>query len=216
MTEPPHHLSSSPVHRLTNGDKQALLAIARRELVHAVESGAKPGNSLETAPAGGPDWHAGAFVTLRTRGRLRGCIGQMSNSEWPVGGVVAYCARAAAHDDPRFRPVRAEELAETEIEISVLSEEREIEPESIRVGEHGLSVTQGRRRGVLLPHVATEFGWPAMRFLEETCVKAGLDRNAWKNPETKIQAFTAEVFSEREFPPESAASEPGSSYSTST
>jgi uncharacterized protein len=189
---------------MTNGDKQALLAIARRELVRAVESG-PPSDDVadglpEETPAESlvhaPDMKAGAFVTLRTRGRLRGCIGQMG-SESPVAEVVAYCARAAACRDPRFKPLRADELPATAIEISVLSPEQDIAPESIRVGEHGLIVSQGSRRGVLLPHVATEFGWQAPRFLEETCVKAGLDRNAWKDQNTKIQAFTAEVFSER-------------------
>jgi len=204
---------------MTNSDKQALLGIARRELVRVVESGSQSNNVVEEVPGerhvGGPAWNAGAFVTLRTRGRLRGCIGQMS-AELPVGEVVAYCARAASRNDPRFPPVRAEELGDTEIEISVISPEQDIAPESIRVGEHGLSVSQGRRRGVLLPHVATEFSWTAARFLEETCVKAGLARNAWKEPGTKIQAFTAEVFSEKEFGPVDAANRPNSDYSSST
>jgi AmmeMemoRadiSam system protein A len=185
---------------MNESDKQALLSIARRELVRAVEGHTSVSVSTRSDLPAGPSWNAGAFVTLRTRGKLRGCIGQMG-SDVPVAEVVAYCTKAAALEDPRFKPVRLEELGATEIEISVLSAAKDIVPEEIRTGEHGLIVSQGRRRGVLLPHVATEFSWSAQRFLEETCAKAGLDRDAWKNPETKIQGFTAEVFSEREFTP---------------
>jgi uncharacterized protein len=198
---------------MTSNEKRALLEIARRALVRAVEGAPEldnvpdnfpPDNSLEDAPSGfqarAPGVAAkssGAFVTLRTRGRLRGCIGQ-TQSDLALPDIVAHCTRAAALEDPRFSPMRADELGATDIEISVLSEPKDIAPESIRVGEHGLIVSQGRLRGVLLPHVATEFNWPAMRFLEETCVKAGLNRDAWRNPETRIQGFTAEVFGEKE------------------
>src|ERR1700722_11048842 len=119
---------------MTNSDKQALLEIARRELLRAVESGSSsdragdnvgdnvaddlPEGTSSGLPADAAPLKAGAFVTLRARGRLRGCIGQLG-SERPVAEVVAYCARAAARQDPRFTPVRAEELGETEIEISV-------------------------------------------------------------------------------------------------
>ena len=113
--------------------------------------------------------------------------------------VVAYCAMAAALDDPRFAPLGAAELDGVAIEISVLSPLVEIALDRIETGKHGLLVTRGSQRGVLLPQVAEEFGWNAERFLEETCVKAGLERDAWKQPGTRLQAFTAEVFSEPEF-----------------
>jgi AmmeMemoRadiSam system protein A len=204
---------------LVSSDKKTLLEIARRAVVCAVKgdgsasgSGAATERSAERRLA-----PAGAFVTLRTRGRLRGCIGQIS-PDLPLTEVVGYCAKAAALEDPRFAPMRAEELTGMEIEISVLSPPEEISPDSIRAGEHGLIVSQGGRRGVLLPHVATEFGWPALRFLEETCVKAGLSRDAWRDPGTKIQAFTAEVFSEKEFEVASpqGSGGPASGYSSST
>lgn len=155
---------------------------------------------------------AGAFVTLHRGPRLRGCIGQISGSE-PLVEVVAYCAKAAALEDPRFHPVRPDEVASLEIEISVLSPLEDITPEQIVAGKHGLLVSRGWQRGVLLPQVATQFNWNAERFLEETCVKAGLSPGAWKDAETHIQAFTAEVFSESEF---SARELPEPGYSIST
>ena len=112
--------------------------------------------------------------------------------------VVAYCARAAALDDPRFRPVTPEELSDIDIEISVLSPLEDIRPEEIVAGKHGLLVRRDRDRGVLLPQVAQQFNWSSERFLEETCAKAGLQPSAWKDPKTQIQAFTAQVFSEAE------------------
>ena len=97
--------------------------------------------------------------------------------------------------DPRFAPVAAGEIAALEIEISVLSPLESIRPEDIRIGEHGLVVSRGKFRGVLLPQVAIEHGLSVERFLEETCRKAGMERNAWKLPGTQIQGFTAEIFS---------------------
>ena len=148
---------------------------------------------------------AGAFVTLHRRGRLRGCVGQLPGRD-ALAEVVAHCARAAALDDSRFDPVVLAELSEIEIEVSVLSVLEDVTLESIEPGKHGLVVSQGRQRGVLLPQVATEFRWQAQRFLEETCVKAGLERDAWKDPATRVQAFTAEVFSEAAFQPRNAQS----------
>jgi AmmeMemoRadiSam system protein A len=110
--------------------------------------------------------------------------------------VVAHCAKAAALEDSRFKPVRAEEVAEIEIELSILSPLQDTTLEKIEAGKHGLVVSRGWQRGVLLPQVATEFKWQAARFLEETCVKAGLEREAWQDPHTRIQAFTAEVFND--------------------
>jgi AmmeMemoRadiSam system protein A len=116
---------------------------------------------------------------------------------------VTYCARAAALDDPRFQPVRPEEVPEIDIEISVLSDPEDIAPFQIEAriepGRHGLIVTRGAQRGLLLPQVAAEFRWSAQRFLEETCAKGGIEPATWKDPATRIQAFTAEVFSESTF-----------------
>jgi AmmeMemoRadiSam system protein A len=122
-------------------------------------------------------------------------VGQVF-SELPLIDVVAYCARAAALSDPRFKPVRPDELPGIEIEISVLSPLEIVVPAQIEAGKHGLLVSRGRQRGVLLPQVASDFHWTGMRLVEETCEKAGLARDAWKDSETRIEAFTAEVFSE--------------------
>ncbi len=200
---------------LADSAKKTLLDVARRAVVLAVERR----ELLEHLPPE-PELQrsAGAFVTIHRWGRLRGCVGQLASKD-PLISVVAYCAMAAALEDPRFSPMGADELAGVEIEISVLSPLVEISPEQIEIGNHGLLISCDGRRGVLLPQVAQEYGWTAERFLEETCSKAGLKRDAWKHPDASIQAFTAEVFSEKDFsaepvPKHGARAKPG--YSTST
>jgi AmmeMemoRadiSam system protein A len=120
--------------------------------------------------------------------------------------VVAHCARAAVLEDPRFEPVRTEEVPQIEIELSVLSELEDALPGRIEPGRHGLIVSRGQQRGLLLPQVAAEFRWTAERFLEETCLKGGLEPAAWKDSSTRIQVFTAEVFSESSGAPEKSSS----------
>jgi uncharacterized protein len=177
---------------LADREKKLLLELARRALTAGVEKR----ESIPDFPADEAlRQPGGAFVTLHRRGRLRGCVGQLPSKE-PLVEVVAHCAKAAALEDPRFKPVRADEIAEIEIELSILSGLEDVTLGRIEAGKHGLVVSRGWQRGVLLPQVATEFKWQAARFLEETCVKAGLEREAWKDPQTRIQAFTAEVFSE--------------------
>ncbi|HTV60122.1 MAG TPA: AmmeMemoRadiSam system protein A [Verrucomicrobiae bacterium] len=201
-------------------EKRLLLSLARESLDLAVKGGEHPteipgDNVLQIS--------GGAFVTLRARRRLRGCVGRLPSAAVPIplGEVIRSCARSAALEDPRFTPVVPSELPEIEIELSVLSPLFDVAPEEIVAGRHGLSVSRGPFRGVLLPQVATEFRWNAARFLEETCVKAGLERDAWRQADTRVQAFTAEVFSESEFRREKTAgpgseSGPGKSYSSST
>jgi len=172
-----------------------LLEVARQSLTLAAE-GREPSHDLPVVPEF--DAYGGAFVTLRQRGRLRGCIGQIE-STGPLVQVVAHCARAVASEDPRFNPVRADELGGIEIELSILSIAQEIAPNRIEVGKHGLIVSRGLQRGVLLPQVAGELHWTAGKFLEQTCVKAGLEPEAWRNPETRIHGFTAEIFGEADF-----------------
>jgi AmmeMemoRadiSam system protein A len=203
-----------------DSEKRLLLSIARGAVVLAVERRANftefPADSFLHQPGG-------AFVTLRMRRRLRGCIGRLHSpfSRDSLAETIASCARSAALEDPRFSPVRPAELLQIEIELSILSRVFPITPEEIVPGRHGLLVSHGPFRGVLLPQVALEFRWQALRFLEETCVKAGLVRDAWRDPDTSVEAFTAEVFSEREFAAESSAG-PGNSpglgkyYSSST
>ncbi|HKQ87790.1 MAG TPA: AmmeMemoRadiSam system protein A [Candidatus Acidoferrales bacterium] len=179
---------------LAEGEKKALLEIARHALTAAVECRALPSLSVCAALCR----PGGAFVTITRNGRLRGCIGQLP-SNTSLAEVVAYCARSVASEDPRFPRVEADELPAIEIELSVLSLLASIRPEEIEPGKHGLFVSNGLRRGVLLPQVAVQFRWNGMRFLEATCEKAGLARDAWNQPATIVQAFTAEVFSEAEF-----------------
>jgi AmmeMemoRadiSam system protein A len=177
---------------LVNDDRRTLLGIARRAVIEAVERG----QLLQVAPlVGALADPSGVFVTLRRRARLRGCIGQVEAIE-PIAQAVARCAMAAALDDPRFDPVLPPELAEIEIEISAISRLQKITLERIEIGRHGLMVTRGYQRGLLLPQVALEFRWTRERFLEETCVKGGMERQAWKDPTVRIEGFTAEVFSE--------------------
>ncbi|MGH7838349.1 MAG: AmmeMemoRadiSam system protein A, partial [Candidatus Binataceae bacterium] len=122
-------------------------------------------------------------------------MGQLPSGT-PLIEVVPHCAKSAALEDPRFAPLRSEEISKVVIEISVLSALEKITLQKIEIGRHGLCISRGNKRGVLLPQVATEFRWSAERFLEETCIKAGIGRQGWQDPDTEIQAFSAEVFGE--------------------
>lgn len=180
---------------LRNEDKKTLLDIARKAIALIVTEG----RQLEvTSPQGALAVSSGAFVTLRKQRRLCGCIGRLSPLE-SLANVVAHCAAAAATEDQRFSRLLGAEVAELEIEISVLSAVQTTRPEEVEAGLHGLVITSNGRRGVLLPQVAREHRWPVERFLEETCRKAGLDANAWKLPETLVETFTTETFSEADF-----------------
>jgi uncharacterized protein len=204
---------------LADREKQFLLKTARRALTLAVERGVSLEDIfLEQAPQLSVADAGGAFVTLRRQRHLRGCIGQLT-SDLPLVQVIAYCAKAAALDDPRFDPVVIHELSEIDIELSILSLPKSVTPTEIEPGRHGLIVSKGWQRGLLLPQVAKEYGWSAERFLEETCIKGGLERNAWKSESTGIQAFTAEVFSEssvRREVQETPLPSGGAGYSSST
>ncbi len=141
--------------------------------------------------------HRGAFVTLHMRGQLRGCIGVFDATK-ALYEVVADMALSAAFHDPRFTPLRPSEFPDIEIEISALSPLMPVsDVEKIQVGVHGIYIIQGPFRGVLLPQVATEYGWDRQTFLDQTCVKAGLYPGCWKDPNTQILIFTAEIFSEK-------------------
>jgi AmmeMemoRadiSam system protein A len=136
----------------------------------------------------------GAFVTIHHRGELRGCIGHVEADE-PLAKIVAQCAVSACSSDPRFRPIGRDELGEIDVELSLLGLFEPIAgPEDIEIGRHGLLVERDRRRGLLLPQVATEWKWDAPTFLAQTCRKAGLPADAWKSGAT-VSRFEAEVFS---------------------
>jgi hypothetical protein len=179
---------------LTAEEQSYLLDLARSTVQLAAGADADPPAELSTTRLLEP---RGAFVTLKIAGRLRGCIGMVDTPK-PLKATVTEMARAAALSDPRFSPLRAEELAGVEIEISVLSPLRRIRsPEEIVLGVHGLVVEKGRRRGLLLPQVAAEAGWDIETFLRFTCEKAGLPPAAWKDDDAMIWAFSAFVFGDR-------------------
>ena len=176
---------------LSEADQQFLLHLARRALEESVRHDSLP--EVE-APPGPLREKCGAFVTLHKMGRLRGCIGYLESLK-PLYQTICECAMAAALRDPRFDAVTPEELPVLHLEISVLSPLVEIAPDQVEVGRHGLLISRGGQRGVLLPQVPVEWKWDREQFLEETCLKAGLPPDAWRHG-AKIQAFTAQVFGE--------------------
>ena len=138
----------------------------------------------------------GAFVSLHRGSELRGCIGTCFPTD-PLYQTVAEMTEAAASRDHRVQPIAPPELAEIAIDLSILSPlEPVAAPLSLEAGKHGLHLERGRRLGVLLPQVATEHGWDMETFLGETCAKAGLPKDAWRLPETKILSFTALIIEE--------------------
>ncbi len=178
---------------LDESARKELLKLARSTLVSYFAGGEIP----DSHP-GRTELHqrAGAFVSLHRGEYLRGCIG-LIEPEGPVYRTVERCAVSAAVEDFRFDPVTADELPEINIEISVLSPLRIVEDISeVEVGKHGLYMVRGHRRGLLLPQVATDYGWDRETFLTQTCHKAGLSGDAWHDPGTKIYIFEAQVFSE--------------------
>jgi AmmeMemoRadiSam system protein A len=171
-------------------ERELLLRLAHRSIALALE-----GRAIDpTSPTAHLAEPRGAFTTLHLEGELRGCIGYVLPTQ-SLHATVAEAARAAALDDPRFPPVIPAEAAHLKVEISVLSPLQPIRPEEVIVGQHGLVVTQGNRRGLLLPQVPIEWKWDRETFLAQTCLKAGLSPDAWQHG-AQLQAFTAEVFGE--------------------
>ena len=184
--------TATPPAEYSPEERTLLLQLAHR----AIESSLQ-GMPLDLKP---PTPHlaekCGAFTTLHILGRLRGCIGYVIPKD-SLYRTVAETAQAAAFEDPRFPPVTAAEAPNLNVEISVLSVITNVITEDIVVGRHGLIVSQGRRRGLLLPQVPLQWGWDRETFLAQTCLKAGLSPDAWRQG-AEIQAFTAEVFSDSE------------------
>lgn len=175
---------------MTSDERSALLELARSTLRARLT-----GTELPKEPPGVPTRFAGAFVTLNVGEELRGCIGY-PRGDRPLAEVVRNCAVSAALEDPRFYPLRPDELPRVTIEISVLGP---IEPvtdvSEIEVGRDGLILSSGSSRGLLLPQVASERGWSRETFLSQTCLKAGLSPDAWRRG-AAISRFEAEVFGE--------------------
>ena len=179
----------------SDDDRRALLALARQAIEESVVH-----QQIPELPqfSGILSERACAFVTVRRKGRLRGCVGRTDRT-LALGELVAQCAISAAMRDPRFPPVAAHEVADLEIEISVLSRFELLVPGAIHPGRHGVYIVRGQQRGLLLPQVAAEHRWSSERLLAETCGKAGLAPDAWRDPETQIFGFTADVFSDTDF-----------------
>jgi AmmeMemoRadiSam system protein B/AmmeMemoRadiSam system protein A len=179
---------------LDEKEQRKLLDLARQTL-EAFVSGGKSPEPFFTEPR--LTRLSGAFVTLKKKGALRGCIGHIQPIE-PLGRAVRDLAIASASEDPRFSPVQAGELKNIDIEISVLSPIRKVKDASeIELGKHGVIVKRGGQSGVFLPQVAEETGWTKEQFLDELCTqKAGLPADAWKDPGTSLFVFTAQVFGE--------------------
>lgn len=180
---------------LSPADRNQLLSIARISVEYAV----RQGEPYEPPPAGDDDLNQerGVFVTLRESGELRGCVGYTSAIK-PLYMAVRDTATLAALRDTRFRPVAASELPRLQYEISVLSPLRRVlDLQQIRIGEHGLLMKNGEYQGLLLPQVPVDAKWDRTRFLEETCMKAGMHPGCWKDSDTDIFLFTAVVFGEK-------------------
>jgi len=179
---------------MDDAQKKILLKIAR-DTVEAVITG-KPVGQPKTDDAE-LNAHCGCFVTLKNQGQLRGCIGRFTSDE-PLVELVVEMAKASATGDPRFfaDPLREDEFEHLDVEISVLSPlQRTSEPLSLRLGTDGIYIKRGCVSGCFLPQVATETGWSKEEFLSYCCAhKAGLSADAWKDPQTEVYLFTADVF----------------------
>jgi AmmeMemoRadiSam system protein A len=178
---------------LNEDDRRQLLDLARRALEARVRRTPPPIAEC----VGGLAIRQAAFVSIHCRGDLRGCLGHLA-LDTPLGRTIVHLAGVVADSDPRFAAVSLNELPDLHVEISVLTPPREIEAVTeIEVGRHGLIVEDGRRQGLLLPQVAVEHHWTAEMFLEHTCIKAGLPRNAWQQG-ARVLVFEAQVFGENQ------------------
>jgi len=178
---------------LTKKEQKDLLRIARDTITSYVTSGSIP--AVETTSRG-LNLESGCFVTIKQHGHLRGCIGNFV-SDKPLVSLVQEMAVSAATHDPRFYPMKPQDLHDFQLEISVLSPLELISTvDEIQVGTHGIYLVKNGSRGVLLPQVATEYGWDRDTFLKHTCLKAGLPENAWQK-DCEIYIFSALVFGEK-------------------
>ena len=181
---------------IESAEQELLFGLARA----AIQAGLA-GDPLPELPAHGPALSrlAGAFVTLRCRGELQGCIGYIEPERPLIEAVRELAIRAAFHDR-RFTPLRPNQLAGLELEISVLTPPAPIPasdlPAAVKVGRDGLIVRHEGRSGLLLPQVASERSWDALTFLQQTSLKAGLPPEAWREPGAVVEAFQCEVYHE--------------------
>jgi len=176
---------------LRDEEKDVLVDIVKKTIQCKLDGKRSPGFQTESETL---KEKSGAFVTLKKDGRLRGCIGYIEAKK-PLYKTIEEMAIAAAFNDPRFPPLMRDELERLTLEISVLTPLKIIKNISeIVVGVHGIYIEISNRSGLLLPQVAIEYKWDVWTFLEETCCKAGLSPDAWKDEDTKIYIFSADVF----------------------
>jgi AmmeMemoRadiSam system protein B/AmmeMemoRadiSam system protein A len=181
---------------LSKSEQEELLKVAKKSVELAVVTGKMA--SVEAIKGSTLHQERGAFVTLKMNDQLRGCIGYTAPI-LPLYQTIHQVAVKAALDDPRFPPVRQQELEQLTYSISVLSPFLHIRDTSdIVVGKHGLLIKRGNAEGLLLPQVAVEQGWNRTTFLEHTCLKAGLPKETWQDPASDIFLFSAFVFGEEE------------------
>jgi AmmeMemoRadiSam system protein A len=192
LTAAPASWASAAANEFTPEERTILLKLAHQSILSALEH-----REISLDP---PSPHfsepRGAFTTIYLQGKLRGCVGYVLPT-LPLYRTVAETARAAAFEDTRFSPVTLAEAPALQVSLSILSPLQAIKPDEVEIGIHGLVVTQGERRGLLLPQVPVEHHWDRITFIEQTCIKAGLPRDAYKTGAT-LEAFTAEVFGDPE------------------
>jgi AmmeMemoRadiSam system protein A len=171
------------------------MELARFTLQYVVRGGERQTEDIGDPYLRSRDY--GAFVSLHKQEELRGCIGNCTPNA-PLFEIVTEMTEAAASRDPRVKPVSQKELDEIRIDITVLSPLESVDdPLTLEIGRHGLYIASGGKRGVLLPQVATQHGWSIKTFLEQTCLKAGLRKNAWKDSGTQVSGFSALIIEER-------------------
>jgi len=182
---------------LTDDEGSMAVRSARAAIEHVVAK--RPKVSPDLTPVFGDK--RGVFVTLTKSGSLRGCIG-FPYPVMPLGEAIVHAAGAAALEDPRFPPVTKDELAAISLEVTILTVPELLEgepakrPAKVIVGKHGLIVRGMGTSGLLLPQVATDYGWDAKTFLDHTCMKAGLSERCWTSKNVEILTFEGQIFSE--------------------
>ncbi len=180
---------------LNTGQKKILIGIIRSSIKEYLKDKKRVSFEIDDEVL---NRELGAFVTLKIKGSLRGCIGRVVG-DMPLYKTITEIAVQAAFYDPRLPALTEKEFEEIEVEVSVLSALKKVgSPGEVKPGLHGVFLKRGFNSGLLLPQVALEHGWDRNTFLEQACYKAGLSKDAWMNKETEIYVFSAEVFSESE------------------
>ncbi len=179
---------------LTDHEASILLDIAREAIVNTVKN--QPFRPTPREEKSLTE-RSGCFVTIKINDELRGCIGNFQ-TERPLFMEISEMAVSSATQDPRFHPMDEADLDNFNLEISVLSPLEKIDDvEQIEVGTHGIYIEKNFSRGVLLPQVATDYGWDRNTFLQQTCLKAGLKTDSWQSADADIYIFSAQIITDK-------------------